>query len=150
MKPPIPPRIVNLMQSSIHGMAGHFNDPPRDKLPPEARSMRVWSLSQIKHAASNDNPFEVDELAAMLAERKKRENVLGDLPLIVISRGLPDEDGPEAVQREETHRKDQAALVTLSSAGKQTVAAKSGHHVLLDERGVVASAVREIVQIVRQ
>ena len=97
----IPPRIVSLIQSSIRGMGGHFNDPPRDKLPPEARRMREWSLSQIKHAASNDNPFEADELVAMLAERKKRKNVLGNLPLIVISRGLPDEEGPQAVEREE-------------------------------------------------
>jgi hypothetical protein len=130
-------------------MAGHVNDPPRDKLPPEARSMREWSLSQIKHAASNDNPFEADELAAMLAERKKKQNVLGDLPLIVISRRLPDEDGPQAAQREEAHRKDQSALVTLSSVGKEIVAARSGHHVPLDEPGVVSSAVREIVQMVR-
>ena len=57
-------------------MGGHFNDPPRDKLPPEARRMREWSLSQIKHAASNDNPFEAEELATMLAERRKKRNVL--------------------------------------------------------------------------
>ncbi len=141
----IPPRIVSLIQASIRGMAGHFNDPPRDKLPPEARRMREWSLSQIKHAASNDNPFEADELVAMLAERKKKRNVLGDLPLIVISRGLLDEEGPQAVQREEAHRKDQAALVTFSSAGEQIVAAKSGHHVPLDEPGVVVSAIRNVV-----
>jgi len=143
----LPPRIVSLIQASIRGMAGHFNDPPRDKLPPEARRMREWSLSQIKHPASNDNPFEADELAAMLAERKKKQHVLGDLPLIVISRGLPEEKGPQAAQREEAHRKDQAALLTLSSAGKPIVAAKSGHHVPLDEPGVVASAIREIVRV---
>jgi pimeloyl-ACP methyl ester carboxylesterase len=142
----IPPRIVSMIQSGIRGMAGHFNDPPRDKLPPEARRMREWSLSQIKHAASNDNPVEAEELAAMLAERRNKQSVLGDLPLIVVSRGLPDEDGPQAAQREEAHRKDQAALVTLSSGGKQIVAAKSGHHVPLDEPGVVAYAIREVVQ----
>jgi pimeloyl-ACP methyl ester carboxylesterase len=145
----IPPRIISLIEASIRGMGRRFNNPPRDKLPPEARRMREWSLSQIKHAASNDNPFEADELVAMLAERKKRQHVLGDLPLVVISRGLLDEEGPQAVQREEAHRKDQAALVTLSSAGTQIVAAKSGHHVPLDEPGVVASAIREIVVIVR-
>src|SRR6266545_6496758 len=136
----LPPRIVNLIQSSIRGMGGHFNDPPRDKLPPEARRLREWSLSQIKHAASNDNSFEAEELVEMLAERKKKRNVLGDLPLIVISRGLLDEEGPEAVQREEAHRKDQAALVTLSSVGKQIVAAKSGHHVPLGEPLLVGTA----------
>ncbi len=145
----LPPRIVSLIQSSIRSMAGHFNDPPRDKLPPEAQRMREWSLSQIKHPASNDNPFEADELAAMLAERKKKQNVLGNLRLIVISRGLVDEEGPKAAEREEAHKKDQAALVTLSSVGKQIVAAKSGHHVPLDEPGVVASAIREIVQTAR-
>jgi pimeloyl-ACP methyl ester carboxylesterase len=145
----IPPRIVALIQSSIGDRGGHFNDPPRNKLPPEARRMREWSLSQIKHAASNDNPFEADELVAMLAERKKKQNVLGDLPLIVISRGLLDEEGPQAVQREEAHRDDQAALVTLSSAGKQIVATKSGHHVPLDEPGIIVSAIREMIQIPR-
>jgi hypothetical protein len=83
----------------------------------------------------------------MVAKRKKKQNVLGDLPLIVVSRGRLDEEGLQAVEREEVHRKDQAALVTLSSVGKQIVAAKSGHHVPLDEPGVVASAIREIVQI---
>jgi hypothetical protein len=143
----LPPRIISLIQSSIRGMAGHFNDPPRDKLPPEARRMREWSLSQIKHASSNDNPFEADELVAMLAERKKKQNVLGDLPMIVISRGLLDEEGPQAVEREEAHRKDQAALATLSSVGKEVVATKSGHHVPLDEPGIIASAIREMVQM---
>ena len=146
----IPPRIVALIQSSIRGMGGHFNDPPRDKLPPEARRMREWSLSQIKHAVSNDNPFEADELVAMLAERQKKKNVLGNLPLIVISRGLVDEEGPQTVEREDAHRKDQAALATLSRAGKQIVAAKSGHHVPLDEPGLVASAIRETIQTVRR
>jgi len=110
----------------------------------EARRMREWSLAQIKHAASNDNPFELDELAAMFSERKKKQNVLGDLPLVVISRGLSEEEGPQAVQREEAHRKDEATLVTLSSAGRLIVAAKSGHHVPIDEPDVVASAIRGI------
>lgn len=145
----IPPRIVELIQSSIRGMGGHFNDPPRDKLPPQARRMREWSLSQIKHAASNDNPFEADELVAMLAERQRKKNVLGSLPLTVITRGRLDEEGPQAGERETAHQKDQAALTTLSSRGKQIVAAHSGHHVPLDEPDVVASAIRDLMTAAR-
>src|ERR687884_2203108 len=111
--------------------------------------MREWSLSQIEHAASNDSPFEADELVAMLAERQKNGNVLSDVPLIVISRGVLDEEGPQAVERENAHRKDQAALTTLSSAGKQIVAMKSAHHVPLDEPSLIASAIRELVQAAR-
>lgn len=142
----IPPHIIDLIQSSIRGMRGQFNGPPRDKLPPDAQRMREWSLSQIKHAASNDNPFEADELAAMLAERRKKTNVLGNLPLIVISRGVLDEESPEAVEREKKHGQDQAALTTISTAGKQVIAKKSAHHVPLDEPDVVVSAIRELIQ----
>ena len=35
------------------------------------------------------------------------------------------------------HRKDQAALAIFSTRGKQIVAPKSGHHVPLDEPGIV-------------
>jgi hypothetical protein len=146
----IPPRIVDLIQSSIRGMGGRFNDPPRDKLPPEARRMREWSLSQIKHAASNDNPFEADELVAMLSDRQKKKNVLGSVPLIVISRGVLDEEGPQAVERENAHRNNQTALTTLSSAGKQIIATKSGHHVPLDEPNVVAAAIRQLTHTTRR
>jgi pimeloyl-ACP methyl ester carboxylesterase len=142
----IPPHIIDVIQSSIRGMRGQYNNPPRDKLPPDARRMREWSLSQIKHAASNDNPFEADELVAMLAERRKKKNVLGSLPLIVISRGVLDEEGPQAVEREKAHGKDQATLTTLSTAGKQILATKSAHHVPLDEPEVVVSAIRELIQ----
>jgi pimeloyl-ACP methyl ester carboxylesterase len=142
----IPLRIIDLIQSSIRGMRGQYNNPPRDKLPPDAQRMREWSLSQIKHAASNDNPFEADELVAMLAERRKNKNVLDNLPLIVISQGILDEEGPEAVEREKTHGKDQAALVTMSTAGKQIIAKESAHHVPLDEPEVVVTAIRELIQ----
>jgi hypothetical protein len=41
----------------------HANDPPRDRLPPEVQRIREWSVGQIRHWASNDNPFEGEELA---------------------------------------------------------------------------------------
>ena len=89
----IPPRFVTLIGEQIRDLVPHANDPPRDKLPADAQRMRAWTLSQVRYYAANDNPFEAEELVAMLAERSKKEHVLGDMPLIVLSRGVP-EDNP--------------------------------------------------------
>ena len=106
----IPPRILSLIENAVREAGSHANEPPRDKLPADAQRMRTWTLSQVKYAASNDNPVEADELAAMFAERKRKKDLLGDMPLIVLSRGVP-EDGRVA---EQEHKADQAALLTLS------------------------------------
>ena len=142
----LPPRILNLIEAAVREAGPHANDPPRDKLPAGAQHMRTWTLSQVKHAASNDNPVEADELAAMFAERNKKKDLLGDMPLIVLSRGVP-EDGPAA---EEEHKADQAALVTLSRSGKQVIAPRSGHHIPLDEPELVAAAIRDVLAAARR
>jgi hypothetical protein len=53
-------------------LVAHANDPPRDKLPPDAQRMRTWSMGQVEMHLSNDNPFDADELSAPLSERMKR------------------------------------------------------------------------------
>jgi pimeloyl-ACP methyl ester carboxylesterase len=62
---------------------------------------------------------------------------LGDLPLAIVSGG----DQPADVL--EQHRK----LATLSSRGRQIVAARSGHWIHLDEPEVVVNAIRETVKL---
>jgi len=146
----IPPRILSLIEAGVRDAGPHANDPPRDKLPAAAQRMREWTLSQVKHAASNDNPFEAEELAAMFAERSKKENLLGDMPLIVLSRGISEGEGPKAQANEEEHKRDQASLVSLSRRGKQVVALRSGHHIPLDEPDLVVAAIRDVLAASRK
>ena len=61
----IPSPIVALIEGQTHELAAHANDPPRDKLPADAKRMRTWSLGQLKMHASNDNPVEAEELAQL-------------------------------------------------------------------------------------
>jgi pimeloyl-ACP methyl ester carboxylesterase len=136
----IPARIRALIESQIRDFAPHVNDPPRDKLPADARQMRAWAASQVKSAVSNDNPVEAEELVAMQEERRRKENPLGDMPLIVLARGVAeDKDGA----REAEHRSEEESLVSLSHAGKLVIAGKSGHHIPLDEPDLVVTAIRE-------
>jgi len=135
----IPARIRTLIEDQIREYAPHANDPPRDKLPADAQRMRSWSVSQVKHHITNDNPFDAEELAALLVQRQQKDS-FGDMPLIVVTRGVSDTQSAE-----EEHTKRQAALANLSSAGKQVIATRSGHHIPLDEPDVVVTAIREVL-----
>jgi hypothetical protein len=94
--------------------------------------------------AANYNPFGADEVAAMKADRLKNPQPLGDKPLIVLTRGEP-ASGDQAEAREESRKKNQADLVTLSRRGKQIIADRSGHHIHIDQPDLVVKAIEEIV-----
>ncbi|HEV8358605.1 MAG TPA: alpha/beta hydrolase [Gemmatimonadales bacterium] len=146
----IPPAALRQMQAGLPEAGLHANDPPRDLLPPLAQRMRTWALGQVKHVAAAVNPFEIEELASLRAERMKSEHALGDLPLVVLTRGLPEEEGPDSRAREEDHRQDHAVLATLSRNGKQIIAAHSGHHIQLQEPQLVVSTIQEVVTAARK
>jgi pimeloyl-ACP methyl ester carboxylesterase len=142
--------IRSQIEAAARQMAPHANDPPHDKLPADARRMRAWSFAQLKHWASNDNPFEGEELAALLAQQGKKEHPLGDLPLVVLSRGVPENQGREGKAVEDEHNKNQEALVALSSVGRQVIARHSGHEVMISEPDLVVTAIHEIVTATRK
>jgi hypothetical protein len=139
--------IRSQIEAAARQMAPRATQPPYDKLPADARRMREWSFSQIKHWATNDNPFEGEELAALLAQVGKKKHPFGDLPLIVLSRGMREHDDQAA---EDEHNKNQAELVTLSSAGKQVVARRSGHEILVTEPELVVAAIRDVMAAARR
>ena len=133
-------------------MAKGANNPPRNKLPSDAQQMRLWVLSRWQHLASSVNPVEADELAMLRAERAEGRNPLGGKPLVVITRGIADEDGPGGnVVELERRKKEHAELAkSLSRNGKQVIAERSGHHVQLEEPEVVVKSVREVIAAVRE
>jgi pimeloyl-ACP methyl ester carboxylesterase len=146
----IPERFVTMIKDQVRQLSPHANDPPRDKLPADAQRMRTWSYAQVKMHISNDNPFEAEELGLLRAERTRREHVLDDMPLIVLSRGLPQDSSPAGRTSEDEHRSDQAALVALSPVGKHIIAKRSGHHIPLDEPELVVDAIRDVVAGLRR
>jgi pimeloyl-ACP methyl ester carboxylesterase len=146
----IPARFVTMIKDQIRQLSPRANDPPRDKLPANAQRMRTWSYAQVKMHISNDNPFEAEELGMLRAQRTRTAHVLGDLRLIVLSRGLPEDSSPAGQTGEEEHNRDQAALVALSRIGKQVVAKRSGHHIPLDEPDLVVAAIVDVIAAARR
>lgn len=82
---------------------------------------------------------------------------LGDLPLIVISAGRPDEEsgGDSIAEREyEQRRREvkeelQRELAALSTRGKLVIATDSGHGIHTDQPELVIESLRELLQIAR-
>lgn len=75
---------------------------------------------------------------------------LGDLPLIVLSHGLPDStsgvNDAEQSQFEQEWSKMQAELAALSSNSKQVIAERSGHYIQLDQPDLVIESILELVR----
>jgi pimeloyl-ACP methyl ester carboxylesterase len=141
----IPPDALSQMKAGAQQLAARPNEPPRDKLPPDAQRMRAWALAQLGHVAAAVNPFEHEELAVLRAERAKSKYPLGDMPLIVLTRGISEENGPDGKAFEEEHRRDHAALAAMSRNGNLVIAVRSGHHVQLDEPELVINSIRDLL-----
>jgi pimeloyl-ACP methyl ester carboxylesterase len=145
-------KLRDQIEAGARSLAAHPNDPPRDKLPPDAQRMRAWALGTVKHIVAGVNPWEVEteELAGLRTERAKSEYPYGDMPLVVLTRGLTDDGRPNTTEGAEEHRKEQAPLAKLARSGRQIIATHSGHHVHLDEPELVIKSIREVVAATRR
>jgi hypothetical protein len=80
-------------------------------------------------------------MPASLAQAR-RVTTLGDVPLIVLSRGLPQDD-------EHAWQLAQTDLLRLSSDSHQLVADQSHHNVHFEQPGAAVGAIVQIVERVR-
>jgi pimeloyl-ACP methyl ester carboxylesterase len=129
-------------------------EPPLDKLPPRAQQIRLWAQAQPVYEAASaaEREWSPEELAQMYANRGKPEYMLGDMPLVVLTRGEGGyEDLPNASAREleEERLRLQAELARLSRNGRQVIDKKSGHNIHLEDPGLVIDSIRQVVEAAR-
>ena len=128
-------------------------DAPYDKLPMNPQQMRLWAMTQPTYdAARGSETFEflADELARMYAERRSGKYFLGDMPLIVLTRGIAGEDEQANKELLQDHDRLQIDLLSLSRNSKQIIAKQSGHYIQLEEPALVTDAIKEVVNAVRR
>ena len=112
--------------------------------------MRTWVLGRLEHVAATVNPFEHEELAVLRAHRTEREFPLDNMSLVVITRGIAEESGPDSRTFEAEHRQDHATIAGMSRNGRLVVAERSGHHVQLDEPELVVTIIQQVVAAARK
>jgi pimeloyl-ACP methyl ester carboxylesterase len=96
------------------------------------------------------------ELTAMwgnlAAARAMQLSTLGDMPLVVLSRGLTQMSTGPGVSAEDVEEyriaeaEMQAELAGLSTRGKHLIAEDCGHHIPIEQPQLVVDAIREVVQ----
>ncbi|PSL40098.1 pimeloyl-ACP methyl ester carboxylesterase [Planomicrobium soli] len=85
-----------------------------------------------------------------------RDQSLGNIPLTVITHGIPTDatavgiSAENSEQMEKTWQEQQKQMLTLSTNSKLIVARKSGHFVMDDEPELVFNAIKERVQQTKQ
>jgi pimeloyl-ACP methyl ester carboxylesterase len=91
----------------------------------------------------------------LAAARAARLSSLGDIPLIVLSRGQSEMSTGPGISAEDVehfnavNKELQAELAALSSRGKQIIAEESGHYIQVDQPELVIEAIREVVEAAR-
>lgn len=154
--PPKPPTDDDLKQAELNRQA--FGPPkigpPFDLLPRAARALRLWALSNPKLSAAAED-FWAEELRELHEARARDPRQLGRLPLVVLVGGRAEKAPPGVAAEEwrrlsEEKRRQKESLVGLSAAATLRVAARSGHHVQLEEPALVVEAVRQVLRSARR
>lgn len=119
-----------------------------DLLPPETRGL----LEEIQR----DNPEGLDHAAtvASMADLRASRRSLGDLPLVVLTRGKEDPPPPGvspelSAKMAQVWREMQAELPRFSSNSAQIIAENSQHHVHWDASRLVVASIQKVVEAAR-
>jgi len=122
---------------------------PHRSLPPEA-----YAQYQAVLATTDFFAGAIAEGSVFYSSAGNAPASLGDLPLIVLSRGktepAPELTYPEQTQLEQEWQKMQLELVNLSTNSRQIIATRSDHYIQLEQPALVIYAIQEIVQAARK
>jgi pimeloyl-ACP methyl ester carboxylesterase len=122
---------------------------PFDRLPPALYDLRIKLDTRLIASIPEIISYEMmvssaeeerARLARLMELRSKQPHPLGDLPTVVLTRGLDVGDGLR-----ETH----ASLAQLSTNWRHSVIAGAGHEIHLFEPGAVVQAIGDVTEAVR-
>ena len=140
--------------SSFELLALAPQNTPNRGLPGEALAQyRAIAATTGYFKSANDERKAFEGNLAVL--RAAGAEDLGNIPLIVLSRGLWEPSLPDLSEAEnqiawQAWQEMQEELAALSSGSQLVVAEKSGHHVQLQQPELVIEAIRQIMQAIYQ
>jgi hypothetical protein len=91
-----------------------------------------------------------EDVSNLYQHRNEKEYLLGNMPLIVMTRGKGGFEGrKDSLQLEKDRLASQEQLVHLSSNSKQIIDMHSGHNIHVEDPGVVIEAIEEVLIAVK-
>jgi pimeloyl-ACP methyl ester carboxylesterase len=123
-------------------------DPLFSKFPDSIQRLQLWAQSQpsfIKTVQTEMDwsPEDVADLYNHLGDAKY---MLGDLPLIVLTRGKGGFEGrSDSLELERERLEAQAQLAKLSRNSKHVIVQNSGHNIHVEDPAIVIEAINEVI-----
>jgi len=125
---------------------------PLTNLPDSIKKLQVWAQSQPVYRAASDSEmnWSPEDVENLYENRGKAGYTLGNIPLIVLTRGSGGFEGrQDSAELENERLAMQEELAGLSSNSKHIVDKNSGHNIHLEDPKIVISAIEEVIQAVR-
>jgi pimeloyl-ACP methyl ester carboxylesterase len=126
---------------------------PLTKLPKKMQQWQVWAQSSTvyRREAGNEMNWSPEDVADMYKHQQSSQYRLGNIPLIVLTRGDGGYGGrSDSILLETERLKLQQKLVALSSNSKWIIDKKSGHNIHLEDPSLVIRSIREVFDAVKR
>lgn len=120
---------------------------PLNKISPALQQLQIWAQSQqtYRDAASAEMDWSPEDVADMYKHKNESSYKLGDIPLIVLTRGSGGYDGrADSAELENERLKLQAELAHLSTNSKHIIDYNSGHNIHLEDPQAVINAIKDV------
>jgi pimeloyl-ACP methyl ester carboxylesterase len=127
-------------------------EPPLDRLSAYDQKMQIWAQTQFKYyrSASSEMDWSPEDVADMYKNKGNPDYMLGNIPLIVISKGHGNYSGlPDSAELEKKRLQLQDELTHLSSNSKHILDKNSGHNIHLEDPPTVINAILEVIDAYR-
>ncbi|HWB28793.1 MAG TPA: alpha/beta fold hydrolase [Chitinophagaceae bacterium] len=125
---------------------------PLNKLPDGVQQMQEWAQSQpvYRETGSNEMTWSPEDVQDMYLHKGQAAYMLGDIPLIVLTRGSGGYDGmADSAELENERLQQQEELAHLSTNSKHIIDKNSGHNIHLEDPALVINAIKEVYDAVR-
>lgn len=127
-------------------------DPLFKRFPENIQKRQMWAQSQPQYipAVQAEMDWSPEDVSNLYQHRNAKEYLLGDMPLIVMTRGKGGFEGrKDSLQLEKERLAAQEQLVHLSSNSKHVIDMNSGHNIHVEDPGAVIAAIEEVLIAVK-
>ncbi len=135
---------INAIESALKPMGYPFKtvEHPFTNLPDSIQQYRAWAFNQLDYYIANDNEFLLDEKATLVRQRKNKEFLLGNIPIIILTQSggaNPNDENSERLQL-------QKEMLKLSKRSTQIIVENSGHHIHIEKPEIVVKAILTVLK----
>jgi hypothetical protein len=126
-------------------------EPPLNSLPDSIQKRQIWAQNQAAYrkAYASEMDWSPEEVEDLYVNKGKPKYILGNKPMIVLTRGCGGYNGrADSVELENERLRLQEDLTHLSTNSKHLVDKNSGHNIHIEDPAFVIDAIRQVYDAV--